>query len=270
MRELHGVTVFPIANLSQLKPLLFSHDALHLVDRMAAAIRFSAHELADLDFLTERGVLDHTNPPDILKMKASFSAQKVSSNMQRSFDRAGNEAIRMCVAKLTIVHRVDAVPIYKGRPPKRVMFGEALGQSIAHRALKITQDYFPQASVDCPWQDIIDFKEEAHDKLWRFRRFLHTLATKEQTEAEIRDDIGWSVNEYAKAMDRLKIKRSIGFMETYIIPTVEALEALKPSSFLKGLVGIKKRKLELYEGVEIAPGREVAYIYDAQKRFGNS
>ena len=64
------------------------------------------------------------------------------------------------------------------------------------------------------------------------------------------------------------VKRSVTFMETYIIPTVEALEGFKPSSFLKGIVSIKKRKIELLEAEAHTPGREVAYVFDARRRFG--
>ena len=39
---------------------------------------------------------------------------------------------------------------------------------------------------------------------------------------------------------------------------------------MKGLVSIKKRKLELLEAEASRPGREFAYIYDARKRFGGS
>ncbi len=63
-------------------------------------------------------------------------------------------------------------------------------------------------------------------------------------------------------------KRSVSFMETYIIPTVEAFESFKPSSFLKGLVAIKKRKIELLDSEANAKGRECAYVFDARKRFG--
>jgi hypothetical protein len=69
---------------------------------------------------------------------------------------------------------------------------------------------------------------------------------------------------------RFKLKRSVSFLETYVIPTFEALEGFKPSSFLKGLVSIKKRKIELLEGEANAPGRECAYVFDARRRFGNT
>jgi hypothetical protein len=63
-------------------------------------------------------------------------------------------------------------------------------------------------------------------------------------------------------------KRSISFMETSVIPVVKAFESFQRSSILKGLVSIKKRKLELLEGEVNARGREVAYVFGARKRFG--
>ena len=56
-----------------------------------------------------------------------------------------------------------------------------------------------------------------------------------------------AIAEYSKAMDRLKLKRSVGRLETYVIPAVEALESFKASALLKNLAAIKKRKLELLE-----------------------
>jgi hypothetical protein len=118
-------------------------------------------------------------------------------------------------------------------------------------------------------QDIFDFREEMNKKGWTFRRFLHELSSKQQTEAEIRDELDYRLDDYSKSMERFKIERAISFWETYIIPTVEALERIKPSAFLKGLVSIRKRKLALMEAEMKAPGRECAYVFEAQKRFGS-
>ena len=131
----------------------------------------------------------------------------------------------------------------------------------------VALDAMPIPGNSCAWQDILDFKAEMHDKQWAFRRFLNTLATKQQTESEIRDDLEWSINEYSKAMDRLKLKRSVGRLETYVIPGVEALESFKLSTALRNVAAIKKRKLELLECEANAVGRECAYVFDARQRF---
>jgi hypothetical protein len=172
--------------------------------------------------------------------------------------------------------QADIVPMCKDLPehlslplPDLPALQGHQGNDQQHDTIRVALQSFPVPDETCAWQDILDFKVEMRDKQWGFRRFLHTLATKQQSESEIRDDIEWSLNDYTKEMDRFKLKRYVSFMETYVIPTVEALENFKPSSFLKGLVGIKKRKIELLEAESNAKGRECAYVFDARKRFGS-
>jgi len=166
----------------------------------------------------------------------------------------------------------DVVPVCRTalpttiQPPTEGLTYRGYSESVLSVALQA----FPSPDDSCSWQDILDFKAEMHDKQWAFRRFLNDLATKPQKEAELRDDIEWMLNQYGKEMNRFKLKRSVSFMETYVIPTVEAFESFKPSAFLKGLVSIKKRKIELLEAEIKAPGRECAYVFDARKRFGGA
>lgn len=114
-------------------------------------------------------------------------------------------------------------------------------------------------------------RKEAHDKQWAFRRFLCTLGTKQQTEAEIRDDLEWSLNEYAKAMEHHRLKTSISFVDVFLISSVELLEDIVKinwSKIAKGALSVKKRKIELMEAEMKAPGRECAYVFDAREKFG--
>jgi len=151
---------------------------------------------------------------------------------------------------------VDTIPLFRNTFPESP--DKEGAATSTEEVLAIGLHALPVPDEMCAWQDILDFKAASDHKLWSFRRFLGTLASKQQTEAEIRDDIEWSLNGYAKEMDRFKLKRSVSFMETYVIPTVEALESFKPSTFLKGVVSIKKRKVELLEGESNAKGRECA------------
>jgi hypothetical protein len=163
----------------------------------------------------------------------------------------------------------EVIPICKSALPLSSTNNQVF-HSYSGAVIAVALEELPVPNDECSWQEIIEFKEALRDKQWGFRRFLNALATKRQIEAEIRDEIEWTVNEYAKEMDRFKMKRSVGFMEAYIIPTVEALESFRPSSFLKGLVSIKKRRIELLEAEAKAPGRECAYVFDARKRFAKS
>ena len=137
--------------------------------------------------------------------------------------------------------------------------------------LAVAVDALPSPDANCAWDDVIAFKAEMHDKQWAFRRFMKTLATKRQTEAEIRDDLEWSLNEYTKAMALHKIKASQSFVDVFVITPLEILENLVKfnwSKIAKGALQVRKRKVELMEAEMKAPGRECAYVFDARKRFG--
>jgi hypothetical protein len=137
--------------------------------------------------------------------------------------------------------------------------------------LGIAFQALPAPDENASWENILAFKQEARDKVWSFRRFLRDVATKRQTEAEIRDDIEWSLNEYRKAMESYKLKASSSFVEVFVISPLEIIENIVKfnwSKIAKGILSVQKRKVDLLEAEMKAPGRECAYIFDAQRRFG--
>ena len=79
---------------------------------------------------------------------------------------------------------------------------------------------------------------------------MKTPATKRQTEAEIRDDLEWSLNEYTKAMALHKIKASQSFVDVFVITPLEILENVVKfnwSKIAKGALQLRKRKVDLME-----------------------
>jgi hypothetical protein len=118
--------------------------------------------------------------------------------------------------------------------------------------------------------DILNFRAELRDKRWAFNRFLRTLATKKQSESEIRDEIEWMVNEYTKAMNIHRIKMSQSFIDVFVISPLEIMEDLVKlnwAKIAKGMLSVKKREVEMLEAEMKAPGKECAYVFDARKRF---
>jgi hypothetical protein len=273
MRRLEGVVHAASYEVDFLKQYSLFFDRLHV---HGLSGELDPASISEISFLQERGfvqIIEHKELEeaahrtfrqvdlDLLEkaVKASFDSDGISS-----FYFYIDVAVRLMSLSLVQSHSdTDVVPICRGEFAK--LFEEQI--SAKQNVLQVAMQQFPVPGEMSAWQDIFEFKREMHDQQWNFRRFMGTLATKKQTEAEIRDDIEWTLNEYTKEMDRFKVKRSVSFMETYIIPTVEAFESFKPSSFLKGLVSMKKRKIELLEGEAKAPGRECAYIFEARKRF---
>ena len=294
MRELNGVVALTSFALSDLKRNALLFDKLYGAElERGVYTGLFPHQIADLEFLENQKVFEVL--PCSLSLPSSPGATDYDLRYYRTVrsirrmvglgEIPGDQLTRIEVAHATLANYIvrgasadlskltkhDPVPICSTTLPLNFPKGfphQSYGTSCATSILKVAIESLPAPDDTCSWTDIFSFKSEARDKQWVFRRFLKDLATKRQTEAEIRDDIEWSLNEYTKAMDRFKLKRSVSFMETYVIPTVEAFETFKPSSFLKGLVAIKKRKIELLESEASAPGRECAYVFDARKRFG--
>jgi hypothetical protein len=162
----------------------------------------------------------------------------------------------------------DVVPICELDLPQALLGGSE--PRMKSDLVEVTLQGLPTPDESCSWEDIISFKAELADKRWAFRRFLHTLATKKQSQAEIRDDIEWSLNEYSKAMEIHHIKASQSFVDVFVISPLEIIEDLLEfnwSKLAKGVLSVKKRQVELLEAEMKAPGRECAYVFEARKRF---
>lgn len=156
------------------------------------------------------------------------------------------------------------------RVPAKAVEGEKVTRETI---LRVAIEQFPVPGPNSAWEDILSFKSEMHDQQWHFRRFLRDLAGKKQTENEIKDDLEWMLHQYSEAMRVHNLKGGNSFIEVYLIPSVELVEDLvtiKWSKIAKGLLGVSKREVELMEAEMKAPGRECAYIFETQKRFGNA
>jgi len=287
MQELHGVMHPHWEEIGKLKRQALLFDVIHAVNiENAFKEPLLAQWKADIEYLLERKfILDipplfdrhlKTTSNDRERLAeieqfihaayrkrgwARFKAEYLAREMLSDY---GVRQISIATGKIL---NVDTVPICSTLLRHFLMDHETTpptGEDVLHFALRA----FPVPDESSSWEDILEFKVECHDKVWAFRRFLQSLAAKHKTEGEIRDEIEWMIHQYSRAMDQYGILRSTTFLEAYIIPAVEALENLKPSMFLKGLVAIRKRKIALFDAESNSPGHQCAYVFDARKRFG--
>jgi hypothetical protein len=307
MRELHGVVEFDGKSLSCLKRQALLFDKLHLFDSVLLNLfgnlprdhGVPKEVLTDLEFLQSRELvsrfsvggsrpffkngqlcltddidaknIEETPYEDGVKELAASGC--ISANL---FDALrSDQCARILSAHLEQVSNIDTAPICRVSPSEIAALFESSVRATTqvHTVLRVALAAFPVPDDTSAWQDIIDFKSALYDKQWSFRRFLSTLATKQQTEAEIRDDIDWLANEYKRFMEIHHIKADQSFVEVYVIATLEMIEELvrfRPSKAAKALLSIRKRKIDLIENESKAPGRECAYVFDARKRFGSA
>ena len=156
------------------------------------------------------------------------------------------------------------------RVPTRAVEGEAVSRETI---LRIALDQFPVPGPGSAWEDILAFRQEMHGKQWHFRRFIKDLAGKRQTENEIKDDLEFMLHQYSEAMKVHNLKAGNSSIEVYVIPVIELAENLVKfnwSKIAKGALGVSKRQVELMEAEMKAPGRECAYVFEAQRRFGKA
>ncbi len=282
MRELHGVGCFNWSNIADLKRAALLFDVVNIFDiddLLDDSMRVGfPHVVAEIEFLLDKKVvcgasaLQIPNDFPMIDLDGIFEALNRSSTpppgtklypLSAIFEDCNSRMMASYLNTLT-----DTAPIC------RLPFPATVKGAFAKReeaVLTIARDLFPCPDGGCAWQDILDFKAEMRDKQWAFRRFLDTLATKQRTESEIRDDLEWSINEYSKAMEIHKLKASRSFIDVFVITPLEILEDLIKvnwSKIAKGALQVSKRKVELMEAEAKAPGRECAYVFDARQRFG--
>jgi hypothetical protein len=164
----------------------------------------------------------------------------------------------------------ETVPVCKAELPAKVLqFRRA---KASKPVLQLATEMLPFPADDNSFEDLINFRAAEKDKLWTFRRFLNSLTTRALSEAEVRDELEWFLNEYAMAMKLHNLKAGSSFVEVYIIPAVELAEDIAKfnwSKIAKGALSVKKRQIELLEAEMDARGRECAYVFDARTRFGS-
>jgi hypothetical protein len=278
MRRIEGVLDIAREDADGLKRYALLFDQLHVDYVFDSAVEEDPkfEYLCKTGFLSliEKGAVSRhsdLNPRDNQELgEASRLAGGVGTAYPPNYQAFIDYGVRrraIAVAKAN--SDVDVVPICK----TAISLVEAGDAAQQHHVLSVAVEQFPTPGPNSSWEDILNFKAEMQDKDWRFRRFLHTLATRKQTEAEIRDDIEWTLNEYTKAMKIHHLKAGSSFAEVYLMPVIELVEDIAKfnwSKIAKVALSVKKRQVELMEAEMKDPGRECAYVFEAQKRFGGS
>jgi hypothetical protein len=196
-------------------------------------------------------------------------AKRIKTAILELRDTVDDRLIRSWAGALAKNQSATFTPIIRNRIP--VVLNRTPMTPTATNVLGIALQEFPVPALDCPWEAIIEFRKENADKLWELRRFLRKLATSKQTDAEIGEEIEWSLHEYEKAMSLHEMKSTRTFIDVAIISPLELIEDLahiRLSKIARNFLSLDKRKIELLEAEMKAPGRECAYIFKAQEQFG--
>jgi hypothetical protein len=302
MRPLHGVSTITSDSLDNLKRLSLVFDTIYALPMQTD--ESGSYLSADRDYLESKGFIKSVPAEKIAQAVEVITPRLAlidgSVDLVRNFASSGltNDGLSLALTALAVGGRelmkplkrqmvedftirtvattyrdelsADVVPICNSLLSRLALAGKTDTSGI-QPLLRIAIEAFPVPSASCSWDDILAFKDEMRQKQWDFRRFVHALATKQQSEAEVRDEIEYKLNEYTEAMKLHNLKASQSFVDVFVITPMEILENIVKfnwSKIAKGALQVSKRKVELMEAEMKAPGRECAYVFDARKRFG--
>jgi len=295
MREIHGVMSTSPQDHQSIRQQLLLFDKIYIVGldrRIARPENFpeylSSSQAADDLFLLERGVIAPTairtneigafvqgtpatlgeslnviRDPD-LDAETKFKFLAVEGKLL--FDRM----VREIAAANAATTGIETLPLCTNDLPDQL---QTQAPSGLKEVAQIVISSMPIPADDVGLADVLDFRAELADKKWNLHRFIQQLASKQQTEAEVRDSIEWALHEYTQAMELHRLKTSNSFVDVFVISPLEVLENIVKfnwSKIAKGALQVRKRKVELLEAEMKAPGRECAYVFDARKRYASS
>jgi hypothetical protein len=282
MVKLEGVIAGEKESPESLKKYALFFDKLHIHGDNPSS---DLEAKANFSYLAEQGFIRKTDGRDDANMvkyhgivrnrpqiraNIAFIEKIAAERKMHSTDLEESEDFlsRIYANTMGLEHKEsEVVPICRTSIPPSFLEGEDQRKIV----LQVAAQQFPVPGPESDWQGILEFKDEMRDKEWQFRRFVDSLATKKQTAEEVSEHIEWTLNEYREGMKRRHIKIVQSSFAALIVPAVD-LTFNTSGNHMAALVAaglaINKLRVELLEGEMKAPGRECAYVFEAQKRFG--
>jgi hypothetical protein len=207
------------------------------------------------------GLLEDVSDPreEMRKAESKRMLLRAMSQEGSGFDRvkAQSAALRLRASG------VDAVPLHADPTFER--------KDHLTDVLSILVPSMPIPEQDTPWEKIIDFRsdQQSRDKFVRFRRWATELSTQPEEIGKLDEKLKWMIYDYAKHMEFYKMKTRQSLFEVLVSTSADLVLSLP--KVLMGLAkpgfALKKREYELMEADLHAPGKEIAYLYDARQSF---
>lgn len=140
--------------------------------------------------------------------------------------------------------------------------------------IRVALNGMPQPSDETSLEHIIQFRSdtESKKKMYALRRWIQTMAARQQHEHEASEELEWLVRQYEEHMRLHKLKVNRGIVEVFVTTTAEVAEDLikfRWGKLAKLPFALSHKKIDLLEAEMKTPGREMAYVANARKRFSS-
>ena len=174
------------------------------------------------------------------------------------------------VEKVCVSLLFDGAPVVAYGPAPQ---SSALGASDARPTqplLELIVSKFPLPPEDIPWQDFLQFRDDAEHKALRirFRLWLQERAKSVVVPALIVEELEAILEDYRKYMRIQHRKFGEGVVSTVLATAKDALEEIgnfRFGSAARTILEVRQKHLALSEAELLAPGRELSYMVHAQQ-----
>lgn len=237
-----------------------------LFDRisMAATIGWSADGIG-----VDADVGETENSRNLFSLQPLLDGDVVDSARVRRLTRepeAEDEVARMLAAAIRARYGADAVAFVR----THTLSGPTTHLS---EALQVAVNQLPLPQEDTPWEAIWDWRNDrdARRMYLRFRTWINRIASTHASVREMSDEAASQLADYQAYMAIHHRHMRQSRVEVFVTTTAEIIESLatfRLSSAVSRLFDLRRSEIRLLKGELDAPGREVAYIDAAQRRFG--
>jgi hypothetical protein len=229
----------------------------HQIEKSEPAYQFVRSALQELDMLYE-------DKPHKVRRKNMSDKETVVHYF--SFH---NNLARATAAALNDKSRMDAIALIPAW-----FFYEPFGDNdtSVQQSVRVVIHNLPFLDVDTPLEDILAFKNEENTtrKLSALRRWMKRTATSFEKPDDLQEEIEWLLEDYERYMKIQRMQYSLCTVEALFTVAAELVEDVVKFR-LKKLVqksfSIFRQPLRMLEEEMKAPGRELAFFIDADRRF---
>ena len=201
---------------------------------------------------------------------ASAERTRIPQDERLSFD--SDTLSRMIALRLQEQSSDTYVPLLRGQFPFSSVPSPTAGKGAL---LRVALQRLPLPSSDTPWGAIFDWRDDgdARRKFQRLRQWIGQVSRQISIPEDAEDELAGLVDDYEQYMSLQHRKIARSRLEIFTVTTAQVLEdlsRLRLSNAMQRLFDLAKSNIVLEEAEFAAPGRAVAYIALARRRFART
>jgi hypothetical protein len=228
--------------------------------------------LADLRWLADRGVVFDTHTEIKNELGDVLNLCEIPPNLEIIPPQATmlDFMLRFFAYHVSNTLGWTAVVLGRNDPPNKAAL-----QPGADRAVEIVFKQLPQPDELTAWEAILEWRqdEKAQVAFRRLKRWLSNIVAEDKKPKDLEDELRYLIDEYVAYMRLHQIKANTGAIRAVLVQGAQLAEnilKMKWGSAAEQFLSFRERRIALLEAEQKAPGREIAYLVEAKRRFGSS